>query len=139
MTTLRDTVEFVGLVVDGVGVAVIVFGLIVATARFVVIARKVADPYRSLRQDLGRGILLGLEFLIAADIIRTVAVTHPRRSCCSGPHRSDPDFSQHGPPGGNRRPLALAAEGVVRGTRPEQKNVRPPKKPSARGLQGQRS
>ncbi len=75
MTTFRDTVELVGLVVDGVGVAVIVFGLIVATARFVVIARKVADPYRSLRQDLGRGILLGLEFLIAADIIRTVAVT----------------------------------------------------------------
>ena len=28
-----------------------------------------------LRQDLGRGILLGLEILIAADIIRTVAIT----------------------------------------------------------------
>ena len=34
-----------------------------------------ADPYRRLRQDIGRGILLGLEFLVAADIIRTVAVT----------------------------------------------------------------
>jgi uncharacterized membrane protein len=32
------------------------------------------DPYRRLRQDIGRGILLGLEFLVAADIIRTVAV-----------------------------------------------------------------
>jgi uncharacterized membrane protein len=30
--------------------------------------------YRRFRQDLGRGILLGLEFLVAADIIRTVAV-----------------------------------------------------------------
>ena len=28
-----------------------------------------------LRQNLGRGILLGLEILIAADIIRTVAIT----------------------------------------------------------------
>jgi uncharacterized membrane protein len=31
--------------------------------------------YRSYRQLLGRSILLGLELLVAADIIRTVAVT----------------------------------------------------------------
>ena len=31
------------------------------------------DIFRQVRQTLGRGILLGLEFLIAADIIRTVA------------------------------------------------------------------
>ena len=30
--------------------------------------------FQELRQDLGQGIPLGLEFLIAADIIRTVAV-----------------------------------------------------------------
>ena len=30
--------------------------------------------YRDVRQSLGRGILLGLEFLVAADIIHTVAV-----------------------------------------------------------------
>src|SRR5690349_4431875 len=30
--------------------------------------------YRSFRADLGRAILLGLEFLVAADIIGTVAV-----------------------------------------------------------------
>jgi uncharacterized membrane protein len=30
--------------------------------------------FQELRQTLGRGILLGLEFLIAADIIYTVAV-----------------------------------------------------------------
>ncbi len=30
--------------------------------------------YRDLRADLGRAILLGLEFLVAADIIGTVAV-----------------------------------------------------------------
>ncbi len=32
------------------------------------------DAYRVLRQSLGRSILLGLEILVAADIIRTVAV-----------------------------------------------------------------
>ncbi len=31
--------------------------------------------YENLRGDLGRSILLGLEFLVAADIIGTVAVT----------------------------------------------------------------
>lgn len=30
--------------------------------------------FREVRQRLGRGILIGLEFLVAADIIRTVAV-----------------------------------------------------------------
>jgi uncharacterized membrane protein len=32
--------------------------------------------YRLCRQDMGRAILLGLEFLVAGDIIRTVMV-HP--------------------------------------------------------------
>ncbi|MCX6020262.1 MAG: DUF1622 domain-containing protein [Chloroflexi bacterium] len=31
--------------------------------------------YRSLRRNLGRAILLGLEFLVAGDIIRTIAVS----------------------------------------------------------------
>lgn len=32
------------------------------------------ELYEALRRRLGRGILLGLEFLVAADIIHTVAV-----------------------------------------------------------------
>ena len=55
-------------------VLVIVVGLLVAAGRFAFAARREADPYRRLRQDMGRGILLGLELLVAADIIRTVAV-----------------------------------------------------------------
>ena len=38
------------------------------------------DVYRWFREQLGRSILLGLEFLVAADIIRTVAVTPDARS-----------------------------------------------------------
>jgi uncharacterized membrane protein len=67
-------VETVGLVIDGAGVLVIVVGILVALLR-VTLGPATADPYRRFRQDLGRGILLGLEFLVAADIIRTVAVT----------------------------------------------------------------
>ncbi len=67
-------VETVGLVIDGAGVLVIVVGILTALLR-TVLGPPVTDPYRRFRQDLGRGILLGLEFLVAADIIRTVAVT----------------------------------------------------------------
>ncbi|HWI40526.1 MAG TPA: DUF1622 domain-containing protein [Verrucomicrobiae bacterium] len=71
----RDAAEGVGLVVDGAGVVVIVAGLVFAVGRFAVSRAEGKARYRQLRQDVGRGILLGLEFLVAADIIRTVAVT----------------------------------------------------------------
>lgn len=58
------------------GVAVIVGGFIVALVRSVIVARR--DGYRrgyeEIRATFGRSVLLGLEILVAADIIRTVAV-----------------------------------------------------------------
>jgi uncharacterized membrane protein len=73
--TFDDVVSRVGQVIDGVGVAAIVVGatvaLIVAALRF---RRGEPDVYTQFRQWLGRSILLGLELLVAADIIRTVAV-----------------------------------------------------------------
>jgi uncharacterized membrane protein len=71
--TFTSVVEGVGLVIDAAGVLVIVLGLLVATIRFAADLRD-SDSYTRYRQDLGRGILLGLELLVAADIIRTVAV-----------------------------------------------------------------
>ena len=73
MKMFTQTVEVVGLVVDGIGVAVIVLGLLFAATR-AINSRGMADQFRRLRQDIGCGILLGLEILIAADIIRTVAI-----------------------------------------------------------------
>ena len=73
----KDWVDAVSKVVDGVGVAIVVVGLLVASAMFLSRALRTDqfDPvYRSYRQGLGRAILLGLEFLVAGDIIRTVAV-----------------------------------------------------------------
>lgn len=71
-----EIIETVGKVIDGIGVAVIALGAILAGA---VTVRKMlgrsGDPYRYFREQLGRSILLGLEFLVAADIIRTVALT----------------------------------------------------------------
>jgi uncharacterized membrane protein len=75
MDYYHELMELVGNVVDAAGVVVIVIGAIVATMRF--LARGRADfgsSYRAYRQGLGRAILLGLEILIAGDIIRTVVV-----------------------------------------------------------------
>src|SRR3954451_21453612 len=74
----KDWVEAVGKVIDGVGVAVVVAGLAIASAIFISrLLRRTAfeDNFRTFRRGLGRAILLGLEFLVAADIIRTVAVS----------------------------------------------------------------
>jgi uncharacterized membrane protein len=74
----KSTVDSVSKVIDGAGVLVIVAGLVVATCAFV-LALKDRDraqlAYRVYRQQVGKAILLGLEFLVAGDIIRTVAVS----------------------------------------------------------------
>ena len=76
-----EVIETVGKTIDGVGVAVIALGALIAAAGAVSrLQRKTGDVYRVFRQQLGRSILLGLEFLVAADIIRTVAVTPDARS-----------------------------------------------------------
>ena len=63
--------------VEWIGVAIIGFALVFAAIRGVAdLRRGVAggEMYRRVRGYLGRGILLGLEILVAADLIRTVAV-----------------------------------------------------------------
>jgi uncharacterized membrane protein len=73
----QDAVDAIAKVIDGVGVVVVVAGLLVATLSFAAALRSASgrpSAYRIYRQQIGRAILLGLEFLVAADIIRTVAV-----------------------------------------------------------------
>ena len=75
MENFRQLMEIVGTAVDGVGVFIVAAGAIVATARLLVRrSHNTGNYYSSFRQDIGRAILLGLEFLIAGDIIRTVVV-----------------------------------------------------------------
>lgn len=76
-----EVIEIVGKAIDGVGVAVIALGALISAANAVSrLHRRIPDVYRIFREQLGRSILLGLEFLVAADIIRTVAVTPDARS-----------------------------------------------------------
>jgi uncharacterized membrane protein len=78
MEYFRHIMEVVGTSVDGVGVFIVAAGMVVATVRLVSRLRDRAHEtgsyYSLYRQDVGRAILLGLEFLIAGDIIRTVVV-----------------------------------------------------------------
>ncbi len=72
---LFEFIETVGKSMDAVGVAVIALGALISAAGGVVRLSRREPAYRPFRQQLGSSILLGLEFLVAADIIRTVAVT----------------------------------------------------------------
>jgi uncharacterized membrane protein len=69
--------EWVIAAIEIAGVAVIVLAAIVATAIYIrggFSNGGWATGFQSFRATLGRGILLGLEFLIAADIIRTITL-----------------------------------------------------------------
>ncbi len=64
-------------VIEIVGIAAIVIGAVVAAGTYLyrTASRKPQQAeYQAFRAALGRSILLGLEFLVAADIINTVAI-----------------------------------------------------------------
>lgn len=70
-----EVIRFVGQLVDAAGVGLIVIGLSITTVRFLLqLRRGISEAYQNYRQGVGRTLLLGLEFLVAADIIRTVAI-----------------------------------------------------------------
>ena len=74
--SLVEIIEGIGTAIDAIGVAVIAVGAVLAV--FMTVGRSRREDggaYEFFRRRLVRSILLGLEFLVAADIIRTVAVT----------------------------------------------------------------
>jgi uncharacterized membrane protein len=74
---LGSLISQMGEYVDLLGVVVILPGIAVSSVTFAhrLIGRVPFNTaYRAYRRNLGRGLLLGLEILVAGDIIRTVAV-----------------------------------------------------------------
>ena len=72
------SIEDVVRVVEAVGAAIMVVG---GLGAFLVFLFRVVPPggaragsYEELRRNLGRAILLGLEVLIVADIVRTIVI-----------------------------------------------------------------
>ena len=76
--SVDQALHWIATGIEVTGVAIIVIGALFASALFLrqgFGAPGWAAAYRGYRANLGRGILLGLELLVAADIIGTVAVT----------------------------------------------------------------
>jgi uncharacterized membrane protein len=73
--THADLIERVGNGIEAAGVALIVLGLLLAAWRGVRGHGAAVSRVAQARHDMGRAILLGLEVLVAADIVRTVAFT----------------------------------------------------------------
>ncbi len=76
MTPFRDLFGIAGYVIEAVGVISIIVGFVLSAIWFVSRLRRLPplEAFQQFRQDLARSIILGLEFLIAGDIIRTVTV-----------------------------------------------------------------
>ncbi|MCS4280091.1 DUF1622 domain-containing protein [Stenotrophomonas rhizophila] len=81
MPSQEDAIEWVEW--SALGIELLAIGLIVATILVSTVAyllalavqhKDRADSYERYRRRLGRALLLGLEILVAADIVRTVAL-----------------------------------------------------------------
>ena len=70
-------IEYAALLIEILAVMIIIVAIVVALARYLVryaTRRSGDDLYQQLKVSLGKALLLGLEFLVAADIVRTVAL-----------------------------------------------------------------
>ncbi len=73
-----EIISIAGSTIEAVGVLVVILGSCISSTVFVRTFRNLPEgvAYKTYRRQLGRSIILGLEFLIAGDIIRTVVVSY---------------------------------------------------------------
>jgi uncharacterized membrane protein len=77
MNDLKLYIEFCARAVEIIGILTIIIGALLALLKFILGKQDNGRrSYKTLRQELGKAILLGLEILVAGDIIATV-VTSP--------------------------------------------------------------
>lgn len=70
---IQEYVDYAALAIEVAGVLVMIFGPLFAIWRYFLNKHEAGSSYRTFRHDLGKAILLGLEFLVAGDIIATVS------------------------------------------------------------------
>jgi uncharacterized membrane protein len=82
----QDVMNTVVRAFEALGVAILVVGTVIAFARYLLQVRYGTDriaAFGMLRGQLGRSILLGLEVLVAADIVRTIVEVPSLQSAIS--------------------------------------------------------
>jgi len=75
--TLLQWIEYAALAIELFAVAFIIVRLVNAGGRYVFRSLRQQDderPYGEFKVSIGKTLLLGLEMLVAADIVRTVAL-----------------------------------------------------------------
>jgi uncharacterized membrane protein len=73
----QEIIFVISEVIDFAGVVIIALGALIGVIRCaqdLLRQERAVNAYRRLRTFLGRSLLLGLEFLVAGDIIKTVAI-----------------------------------------------------------------
>ena len=78
MSQFKELITLVAYGIEAIGVLVILIGCVAGTMRLLhqLKSKAISELYHEYRQVIGRSILMGLEFLIAGDVIRTVIVSH---------------------------------------------------------------
>src|SRR3974390_1701473 len=71
--TVSNLIHLVGVCIEIFGVFIIVAGIIWSTFRFAR-RRNIERHYDQYKIRIGRSLLLGLEVLVAADIVKTIAI-----------------------------------------------------------------
>lgn len=70
---MREWIEWSSQGIQALAVIIIVISITFGSLRFLLqLAKRVVGPFRAYKQLLGRSLLLALELLVAADVIRTV-------------------------------------------------------------------
>jgi uncharacterized membrane protein len=87
---VHELIEAVSLGIELLAIAIVVVAIAYGTARFLAaLLARPPDPaagpaaYQAYRERIGRALLLGLEILVAADVIRTVALEQTLGSIAS--------------------------------------------------------
>lgn len=73
-TFIIESIKSVALIIEVVGILTLILGTLLALWRYANNKHEEGSSYRTFRHDLGKAILLGLEFLVAGDIIATVTI-----------------------------------------------------------------
>jgi uncharacterized membrane protein len=72
---MRSLIEFAAQGIEVLAVVIIVIAIVDGSVRYLLhLNQHLDDAYQRYKSQLGKALLLGLEFLVAADVVRTVVL-----------------------------------------------------------------